>query len=492
MKKLTSLISASACAAAVLAAVPFSAGAEGSDVVYGTMNIPYADFYSAEIGGAYEVDAVSSATANKWAANNTGSLGEDGKWTNGGLVAGTYNDGNGTILGVNYPVAVSPADVSYLTENYGFVSSDSVPEAYKEVSVSGGNITVSAVKDSSPETATGSVEVTTPSNYGDVQFTVKGYPTDCDIYGVIFRTADGESYATRHLENIWRNGSFSWSVGVKTTESHGNTLNPDNFVSSQGKTITEVTYITLSGYTNITGVNAYIPVIYEGSLSIENGKAGTGSTTFTASGLPSDLAFSGSVADGFTVTADGKISYTNAAPGSYKLTVSDANGKYGNITGSFTLTTDAVPVEYKDGKLVAAKDFTDDEASNFIRNINSVTVNGTEYKTGKRGTTVIAKDGTVDFEAASGEKKVFDGSGNYTVSVAATGYEKPYEFEIKAAAQTSDTASSTTTTTTTTANGSGTTSGNDSPKTGVAGVGVPAALLTVAAGAAFVLRKKND
>ena len=51
-------------------AVPFSANAADGDKVYGTMNIPYADFYAAEIDNAYAVDAVSSATARtKWAMN---------------------------------------------------------------------------------------------------------------------------------------------------------------------------------------------------------------------------------------------------------------------------------------------------------------------------------------------------------------------------------------------------------------------------------------
>lgn len=67
------------------------------------------------------------------------------------------------------------------------------------------------------------------------------------------------------------------------------------------------------------------------------------------------------------------------------------------------------------------------------------------------------------------------------------------------AATTTTTAAATTTTTakattTTTAKATTTTTGKktDSPKTGVAGVGVAAAGLVVAAGAAFVLRKKED
>ena len=60
MKK-TVLISAAAILS-VTAAMPFASSA-ADDVIYGTMNIPYTDFYAAEMGdSAGEVDAVTSAT----------------------------------------------------------------------------------------------------------------------------------------------------------------------------------------------------------------------------------------------------------------------------------------------------------------------------------------------------------------------------------------------------------------------------------------------
>ena len=86
MKKATSIISAAVCMAALTSSV-IPAKVSAADKIYGTMNIPYADFYSAEIANAYEVDAVSSATTSKWAMNEPGKL-----------VAGTYNDGSGSVL----------------------------------------------------------------------------------------------------------------------------------------------------------------------------------------------------------------------------------------------------------------------------------------------------------------------------------------------------------------------------------------------------------
>ena len=73
------ILSLAACAAVASAAVPFSASA--ADTVYGTMNIPYADFYAAEFEGSnnsFEVDAVSSSTPNKWSANVSCGTIEDG------------------------------------------------------------------------------------------------------------------------------------------------------------------------------------------------------------------------------------------------------------------------------------------------------------------------------------------------------------------------------------------------------------------------------
>ena len=153
MKKITTMICAAACA---LSAVPFMAAAEEDDKVYGTMNIPYADFYAAEIDSAYAVDAVSSATQSKWAMNEPGKL-----------VAGTYNDGAGTILGVTYPVEVSAADAEKLAK-YDFKPLDSKPAAYKEVTLDGENLTLSKVIDTNGEqTVDGSATVSTTTRYGD-------------------------------------------------------------------------------------------------------------------------------------------------------------------------------------------------------------------------------------------------------------------------------------------------------------------------------------
>lgn len=483
MKKSLSILSAALLAAASV--IPSSASA-ADDEVYGTMQIPYADFYAAELNNSVAVDAVSSATANKWNMTDTGSVQEDGSWKNGGLCAGTYNDGAGKILGVVYPVCISQADLDSLTDKYSFTALDTKPAAYKPVTVEGSKASFGKLVDTNGEDALGGeVKVSTRSNYGDYQISVSEIPQNADIYGVIVKTSEGTSYGMRALENIWRNGAISWGAGVKEKESHGNVLSSEHYKSSQGQTITEVTFITLNGYSTVSGQNVYLPVKVADSLSVENSKAGSGSTTFDNSVFPADYAQSGSVSEGFTVSGN-TISYTNAKPGSYTLVVSDSNGKYSDVSGSFQLTTSDIPVKYADGKLVAADGFTADDAANFLKNITSVNVGENTYRTGRRGVTVIdAQTGEIKMDAKSGDANVFDGSGKYSLSVTATGYSEPYNFEIDTnpAATTSTTSKSTVTTTAkTTAKNTAktTTSKTDSPKTGDTSAAVPVMALAAA------------
>ena len=104
---LAALLSALTISAMTTVAV---AAVSDDEYVYGTMNIPYSEFYKNE-GIGYEVDAVASATSSKWKNEN--------------LVAGTYHqeneDGTGVILGVTYNVAVKKSDLANISEKYNFV-----------------------------------------------------------------------------------------------------------------------------------------------------------------------------------------------------------------------------------------------------------------------------------------------------------------------------------------------------------------------------------
>ena len=507
MKKLA-IFSAAVLAAA--AAVPISVSAADT-MLYGTMNIPYTDFYAAELGSsAGEVDAVTSATKNKALKNGEGELFE-----------GSYNNGEDTILGVTYPVAISQADLDALgADNYGFTALDSEPEAYKTVTVSNGKAVFSAVQDAKPETADLGVKLSTETAWGDYLIDLSNQPEgfDTKYRGAILKTTDGKAYAMRHEQNIWR-GEIAWSSGIKKEEPHGNQLDWQMYQGLMGSTVNEIVLITKAGYVTVQ-TNTYIPVKFENTLTVANGDAGTGSTTFTAEGIPADYQQTYAVGDGFTA-ANGTIRYTDAAPGSYQLTITDAAGKYAPISASFLLETDALPVKYEDGKLVKADNATDAEAENFIKNLAKVDIGETSYSASGRGAVkIFDENGAINFDAESRTGKVFaDGAeGTYTLTVTATGYRNPLTISIApdaaeatapivtttgAAATTTGGSTTTTTTTTTTATAaaasssrsttsSSTTSTNSTaPKTGDAGVGALAALAAAAGAAAITARRKH-
>lgn len=488
-----------------LASVPLAASAAENDVLYGTMNIPYADFYRAELSdssNAYEVDAVSSATTNKWSKNGEGELFD-----------GTYNeanpDGTGTILGVTYSVAITQADLDALGDsNYSFTAIDYVPSAYKTVTVTDGTVSFSTVQDETPETATdASIKLSTSTPWGDYLLDVENGPELGAIYGALVKTTDGNTYAMCHEANIWR-GELAWSSGIKTSEPHGNTLPYENFVSLMGATINEIVFITANGYTTIA-TDTYVPVKFAGEITIDAGSAGDGKTAYTTTGFPTDYQKQYSVADNFLVT-DSEISYTDALAGSYTLTISDAARKYADMTASFVLSSDTMPAVYADGAVVKADDADDSEFENFLKNISKVSVNGTEYSaSGKGSVKIIGEDGTIDTAASSRDGSIFAGDGKYEMIVTATGYTQSLIFtlEIGRSEPEQPTTQPTTTaagnngtttvkSTTTTAKSTTTTASDGdksaSPKTSDAGVTVPAALTAVAAIAAAVAVKKKN
>ena len=408
--------------------------ARQDDTVYGLMNIPYADFYAQE-GVSIPVDGVSSAT--------------NGKWKNENLVAGTYcaaheADEGGDILGVTFPVAISQADLTALGEdNYGFTALDAAPAAFKTAALTDGILTFSALngEESSFEAA---VTLTTESRYGDYQITVDaihnadGVSDIGAIYGVLLSTGD-KVYALRHLENIWRD-SLAFTSGFKTTEGHGNALNPENYAEMMGQTITSIIYLTDTGRHTLP-CSLYVPVKFDGSAAVADAAAKDGQTTLTLTGLPADYAPAYQV-HGLDVTVtDGTVSFTDALPTAYTLTVSDETGVYADLLAPFTLTTDILPAAFDaDAKaIVAAADADPALFSAFVAQIASVTVNDTTYPASGRGAVaIIDTDGVVDTEAVvtqgrgpdAAASPVFPETGDYTLTVTSTGFTAPLTFTL--------------------------------------------------------------
>lgn len=244
---------------------------------YVLMNIPYDDFYKAELKkNDVKVDTFTSATKQK---------------TRSSYAKGSYhvNSDGSDITGVTFPVKVS--DISVLKDKKQIKDNDSVsittaikgkettteykgkdalfesdsysyyvlskePSYYKELTVGeDGSFTFSAIKGKSaaPERKQVQAEFKTKSNYGDYQLkfdktefnSIINTNTDT-VYGAVINTTDGTTYGLCHQENIWKGYELAWSTGY-TTESNGCHLNSEHFESMIGKTIDSVTYYASNG-----------------------------------------------------------------------------------------------------------------------------------------------------------------------------------------------------------------------------------------------------
>lgn len=244
---------------------------------YVLMNIPYDDFYKAELkNNDVKVDTFTSATKQK---------------TRSSLAKGSYhvNSDGSDIAGVTFPVKVSDisvlkdkkqikdnASVSITTaikgkettteykgkdalfesDSYSYYVLSEEPSYYKELTVGeDGSFTFSAIegKSAAPEKKQVQAEFKTKSNHGDYQLkfdktefkSIINIDTDT-VYGAVINTTDGTTYGLCHQENIWKGYELAWSTGY-TTESNGCHLNSEHFESMIGKTIDSVTYYASNG-----------------------------------------------------------------------------------------------------------------------------------------------------------------------------------------------------------------------------------------------------
>lgn len=415
---------------------------------YVLMNIPYSAFYKAEVNNDVDVDVFTSATLNK---TRTASLAGGSYHTNA--------DGS-QIDGITFPVKVTDdMDMSKYTQvtdddsvditvtnrgqtstttykgkdalfqnaDYAYYNLTEVPSYYKEVSVDkDGNLTFGKIVGNVTTLEGLSAELSTETSYGDYQLDIDGLRDKLtelgvtNINGVVINTKEGSSYGLRHLENIWRMEELAWAAGF-TEAVHGCPTSSDHYKAMMGQTITSVTYYTDKGMYNIPLADIYVPVKFTHDLEVANATITAGKTEVTVTGLPDDYAAEYKVdgLDGVSVQ-NGILTFNNAKKGKYTLTISDKKGKYADITTKFELYTEAMPAAYDADKKVLVKtaDATDEEFADYINNITSVNVNGTDYKASGRGATVIInKDGSIKTDAAP-----FAEGDTFEITVSATGY----------------------------------------------------------------------
>ena len=435
---------------------------KGQDV-YVLMNIPYADFYKAELNkNDVKVDVTTSATKAK---------------TRSTLANGSYHaDNTGEhISGITYPVKIKAGtDLSKLTkitdaskvsitvnmkgketttEYKGkdalFESADysyyelgtTAPAYYKELTVNENGSYSFGKTTATEKTVEGAAieKFKTSSNYGDYQLNLNfDKVADSDqisgntkVLAAVITTTDGTQYGLRHVENIWKGTEFAWGTGF-TTQSHGCPISGEHYASMMGKTIDAVTYYTENGVVKYDIDDTYVPYKFDTSaFKVENADVTSGSAKVTVPTLPKAYDAEYAV-EGLTNVSveNGTLKYnaTGVKPGQYTLNVTDKSSKYVPFSTSFTLTTDNVVAAYnndvKAPALVAAKDVQADDFANFVKNIQKVSVNGKEYAaSGKGAVKLINADGTLVTTADA-----LKAEGTYNIVVTATGYNKTLEF----------------------------------------------------------------
>lgn len=411
--------------------------------VYAAINIPYADFYAAEVGdNAVAVDAVTTATTGKAANQGKGSyytIDTEAKTTVFHGVAA-------------FPVKIADAEayaaVAALPKSSAVTYLSEVPSFYKEAGVENDELVYGTVQGKATA-VDATATLSDSSSYGDYQLNVTGFtiPKQADntegyLYGAVVETEEGYGYALRHMENLWRGGSqLAWSTGFKLQEGHGCPLVPAHYVSMMGKTITGVTYFTSAGIYTVDFTDI---LVLQKFASNDFAVASAEYTAETAaitlpSAMPADyeaaytVTLNRETVSGFAVE-DGALTWSGAAAlGNYTLTVKDENGKYASFSAGFTLYTTDMPAAYDAAEkaLVMADGATEEAFNAYISAISAVSVDGSRYTTGGRGgVKIVNENGTINLDAASRNGNVFPGDGDYAIVIESTGYQSALSFTL--------------------------------------------------------------
>ena len=323
---------------------------------YVLMNIPYADFYKAELGENGSVDAVSGATL---------------KYANSGLAGGSYHDVDAVdadsqvkALGATYPVYVSdmskldaslevkpdaattigivsgrektitPTEVTgqdtlFCAPSYSWMKLADKPVRYKTATAEGDAFTFSAVsgRASTVEGVTGSASYYT--HHGNfVEVRLNGVTIEEAVNGVLVTFKDGSVTALPHVQGFWQKTQIGWASSDAVA----------------GKTITNVRFITANA---VYDCPVEIPVKLDGgSITAEFADA----NTLTVTGLPADIANPVAkvqtqvgrgekptvIAENAVVT-DGKIVTTDPAAAGTTYAVSVTSDNYGDLSATAKL-----------------------------------------------------------------------------------------------------------------------------------------------------------
>lgn len=462
---MASVLVASSCATALAQTTDNT-----NDYVYGTVNLPYADYYYGELNTVPQ-DATLQLTADDKAK----SLREDGyidtissattsKWK---MYGPTYysphenNDGGGYIYGVgNCSVAIPKTlyteakellssenktqcnnplldIVSNFTEN----ENQAAPSEYK---ILNGDGTLTATYDTEVKhidaTTTSSIANNTTYGHYQLDITDDNLPDKNDMEGAIFEAIDNNGnvskYALLHSDNLWfQSGHIAFAIKDNFVVHSANTLKYKQFADIEGKTITKVKYFVRGGADLEYTTNLYCKYL----LNNEQGFTSSGDTVFADNAkisftpnVPTDSNYVLSSVTFGRTTLTPNVDYTyennvltikdteNTAIGTYTLTYSDAKYANTSTTVQFTSTLKDGDVTIENNQIKINGDVP---VSDYVKGITSITVNGNKLRSSNG---IFNDDGTVNFDAVikfHGQSIIpFPEDGDYNIIVTSSGY----------------------------------------------------------------------
>ena len=344
---------------------------------YVLMNIPYGEFFAAE--GVSGVDAVTSATVKTYNQNMAG---------------GSYHDGDGgEILGVTYPVyvkdftvlegltqvtddttavitvaagksatttkEVSGKDVLFASGDYAYYVMSGKPANFKTLFGTAGNFSFSAVENGAESRTMTSAEMIYTGHHTELQLNVDADGLADGVLTGVLLTADGETYALRHVVEVWKRVELGWNWD----ELDGKGL--------EGKTITNLTYYLQDGGVYSYDVNITVkknPGKAEAAFEDED--------TIKVTGLPGDMKGAKAkvqtkvgrgqtpavLAEEAEVGADGSIELPEAAVLNQAYTILITSDVYADMSLQATCLSGYVLMNIPYGEFYAAEGTSDVDA----------------------------------------------------------------------------------------------------------------------------------
>ena len=462
-----------------------------SGFIYGTANIPYADFFYGEMNDVQQnaemkldaadpvtaagyredgmYDAVTSCTNNKSKRYATSYYTENTE--NGSVTLEGIRDVNIAVPTSLYKEAQEAIKEGKICSNQllsiiGNLKnvSETAPES-GEYKVLNGDGTLTAMT-TETKTLTVDSSISTSSVWGNYQVSVEfgdnnaDQPTTANMMGVIFETSNGEKYAMEHSQNLWlRTGEIAFAVKDGFVEPHKNTIDAKRSQGLEGKTITKITYLVKDGADIIIPTNLLCKykladgqgitgpeekVVYTNHTFIPTKVHLTYNVPESSSYKLTSVQYGGKALkegsyNDYTYDDTTKVlsvyggAFANTGVGSYTLTFADqSEAPYEDITVPIVLSADETKVQFalQNNKLVKIDPNGDTiyEAKDYIKNITSIKIDGQALGGKKANISEIAK--TV-FNENTGAVN-FDAKVNNT-AVFAKGDGGSYNIEITAA-----------------------------------------------------------